>query len=466
MLSSLKSLYHQKFKWIIALLFVLLILTFYSNSRQDFKFEFQKNPIKNEKQPSISIIKENTQDTIKSDQDEKSKFKIPESEEIKPSKITNIKDKEVDSKSCDPIDRNFKQYSVDFNGIIYPRYLLRNQNYSNNFDCFNKKHENKVILAWNSFYGSKNFGYGIGKNQPFINNNCPVTNCELTNDKSRLNEADYAMVLVSDSFDKLPVERASKTRWVWMLIESPYYQRTYGHLNGLFNYTSDFLYESEFGSNYASQMRFLWAKNTTFNEKHNYHAGKTGFLTALISNCGASNNRLKYVHKLGTYIDVQIYGRCGTTCPSGNCREYVGAKYKFYFSFENSFCKDYITEKFFLMLKYDIVPVVFGSGNYSRFIPKSAYIDAYDYESPKHLADYLKYLDKNVTAYNEYFQWKKHVNFLDKMVNFGMVCDMCIQLHLEKYYGIKQQVIHDFTKYFSKSEQCKNSRDISQLRNL
>ena len=35
--------------------------------------------------------------------------------------------------------------------------------------------------------------------------------------------------------------------------------------------------------------------------------------------------------------------------------------YKFYFAFENSLCDDYITEKFFNMLKHNIVPVVLGS---------------------------------------------------------------------------------------------------------
>lgn len=98
-------------------------------------------------------------------------------------------------------------------------------------------------------------------------------------------------------------------------------------------------------------------------------------MTALISNCGASNKRMNYIRELKKHVEVQIYGRCGISCPDKqDCREYVAAKYKFYFSFENSFCRDYITEKFFLMLKYDIVPVVFGSGDYSRFVSISFYI--------------------------------------------------------------------------------------------
>ena len=69
-----------------------------------------------------------------------------------------------------------------------------------------------------------------------------------------------------------------------------------------------------------------------------------------------------------------------------------------------------------MMLKYDIIPIVVGGGNYSRFVPKSGYINAMEYPSAMHLAQYLKYLDGNVTAFNSYFQWKKHVTFLDNTV--------------------------------------------------
>ena len=275
-----------------------------------------------------------------------------------------------EASQCSVINHEHKQYTAVIDGVSYPQYLYLNQNKSINFECLNGQAPTKTILAWNKFYGENNFGYGTGKITPFENNHCPVTNCELTMDRSRLSDSDYVILHMSDLIEQEPpTTRPSTQRWIWLLIESPYYTRTFENYNNFFNYTADYQVESEFGNNYESQKRFLWAENTTFNAAHDYSAGKTGFAAALISNCGAANRRLDYINKLKTFVGVDVYGKCGTPCPGeADCREFVGGKYKFFLAFENSICKDYITEKFFLMLKYDVVPVVFGGGNYTRFV--------------------------------------------------------------------------------------------------
>ena len=58
-----------------------------------------------------------------------------------------------------------------------------------------------------------------------------------------------------------------------------------------------------------------------------------------------------------------------------DCMPLVEANYKFYLSFENSFCRDYITEKFWKVLKYRVVPIVLGAGNYSLYAPPKSYIN-------------------------------------------------------------------------------------------
>ena len=71
-----------------------------------------------------------------------------------------------------------------------------------------------------------------------------------------------------------------------------------------------------------------------------------------------------------------------------------------------SLCADYATEKLFVALNADVVPVVLGGMNYTHILPASAVIDVEDFSSPSDLANYLKYLIKNQTAYEQHLQWK------------------------------------------------------------
>ena len=51
-----------------------------------------------------------------------------------------------------------------------------------------------------------------------------------------------------------------------------------------------------------------------------------------------------------------------------------------------------------------MVPVVYSGAQFDKIAPPKSYINALDYESPEELANYLLYLDKNHTAYKEYFE--------------------------------------------------------------
>ena len=60
-------------------------------------------------------------------------------------------------------------------------------------------------------------------------------------------------------------------------------------------------------------------------------------------------------------INVTVYGKCSTSGEKTEDAFKNLDNYYFYLSFENSLCDDYITEKFFKMLKQNIVPVVMGA---------------------------------------------------------------------------------------------------------
>lgn len=89
-------------------------------------------------------------------------------------------------------------------------------------------------------------------------------------------------------------------------------------------------------------------------------------------------------------------------------------------------------------------------------MPKSGYINALDFASPKHLTDYLIYLDKNRTAYNSYFMWKKHVCFLSHEKIRSPICDICIKLNLDEHLGFQQNIIPNVSTFWDSSSNCKN----------
>ena len=132
---------------------------------------------------------------------------------------------------------------------------------------------------------------------------------------------------------------------------------------------------------------------------------------------------------LQRYIPVDVYGKCrNLTCLprlSKVCEELINKTYKFYLVFENSLCPEYITEKVWMQLEQEVVPILLGGVDYEKYLPKHSYINIKDFSSPQKLATYLKLLDKNDTLYNEYFHWKKEYICHSSIPGMIMECDIC-----------------------------------------
>lgn len=75
------------------------------------------------------------------------------------------------------------------------------------------------------------------------------------------------------------------------------------------------------------------------------------------------------------------------------------ARHRFYLAFENSVCRDYVTEKFFKSISRLMVPIVLKKSIYDGYLPAGSYIAVDDFRSPRELANYLKHLKDNATAY-------------------------------------------------------------------
>ena len=132
--------------------------------------------------------------------------------------------------------------------------------------------------------------------------------------------------------------------------------------------------------------------------------------------------------------------------------------YKFYLSFENTRCTDYITEKFFLAMRHRVVPVVMGppKGDYlAAGAPEGAFIHVDDFGSPEDLARYIEYLDANDTAYEEYFGIKENFrsyDFADLVGEDNPACGLCRMLNEERPFAGSKKV--DLESFWIKGSGC------------
>ena len=109
------------------------------------------------------------------------------------------------------------------------------------------------------------------------------------------------------------------------------------------------------------------------------------------------------------------------------CLPLLSEKYFFYLAFENSLCKDYVTEKFFKIFKnVDTIPVLRGGADHKRLFPPNTFVDAADFASPADLAAHLKQLSRNRWRYTEMLKEKDKYRFEPTGKWF---CKLCEKMH-------------------------------------
>ncbi|CAH8678991.1 unnamed protein product [Schistosoma haematobium] len=292
-----------------------------------------------------------------------------------------------------------------------------------------KKYENKITLGFtekdleelyerNSTPAARKIILNYGNIRINIIRNfsfCFACDCELIFDRSRWLESDV-IILTDRLYPKGP--RPPNQLWFIFVHEPPTYIRIADGLENKVNYTISYRTDSTIYVPYHNYIPFVASHGPDTKyvlPSHNYATGKSKMVAWFVSNCQPKNPRMMYVKELSRHIQVNIYGRCGTlTCTrkvDAQCFTLLGKHYKFYLSFENSLCPDYITEKLYRnALINNVIPVVMGASyeEYKRVAPPHSFIHVDQFESPEKLANYLKYLDRNDTAYNEYFSWHEH----------------------------------------------------------
>lgn len=316
----------------------------------------------------------------------------------------------------------------------------------------------KTILSWNLFFDPGIYFFSRKINEEvLIKAGCEVTECLFTEDLNLFNKSDVIIFYAQYLYD-IPTYRFPHQKFVFFQMEPPNYSKSNIFQSNqtrfnFFNRTMTYRRDSDIVQRdlYGLTVR----KKTSSRIFTDYGFKKNSKLVAwFVSNCNSSNKREDYVTQLSRFVPIDVYGQCGNlTCgdkESSNCFDMLKRDYKFYLAFENSFCPDYVTEKLFKPLYYDTVPIVMGAVDYNFIAPPNSFIDVRNFNSPKHLADYLLMLDKSGDLYERYFDWKRDYKVdLNPMNGW---CNLCKFAH-----DPTVKIYDDIKKWWLDEKECDNS---------
>lgn len=365
-----------------------------------------------------------------------------------------------------------------------PLFVFRN-NYTfglgpikNGTQIFEKPGKTKMILVYTNLFGNREWYHLPGNEAKDFTKKqkCKVNNCEISYDNNRISESDAVIFHARDMPDAGSLRDVSAKlrplhqRWVYFISENPFNTPNPAPLNGLFNWTMTYKKESDIWIPYKRYAEleqdkprpkiidYAAEKNKVPNRK---------LALWVVSHCGQLRDKL--VHQLDELIPIDVGGGCGGQYKhnAANCnikgREgcmQAIKNYKFYFSFENNFCDQYVTEKYWYnALEHDSVPIVLGAGPYND--PKVAipgsFINVADFKTAKDLAAFLLHLDQNDAEYNKYFEWKQKY-YLPAHLGWPYPgiwgCEICEKLHNDR----ETRIYDKLSEFWNAGKDC-NGKD-------
>ncbi|KAJ8679255.1 hypothetical protein QAD02_015042 [Eretmocerus hayati] len=323
---------------------------------------------------------------------------------------------------------------------------------------------------------------------------CSVNNCRLSYDPRLLISADAVLFHLHrlTSKNELPQlqHRPVNQRWIFLTDESPINtfvaatmrrgltrsKLKLSEFDGLFNWSMSYRMDSDvpvpYGRTVLRSSNIVERGNESDEEivlkRGMIPFADRGLVAVLGSNCGGANGRWGYIERLKGVLgdDLQILGRClsgnRTACPGhfdSDCSALKGA-FKFYLAFENSNCREYLSEKLWWQAyAKSSVPVIMGApkSDCLRLLPPNSYLHVDDYHSPEHLANRLILLGKNRKKYERLqLGWRKRYKILNEHGYFGSpsahYCRLCQALN---YNSNETKIYWDLEEFWSAERDCR-----------
>ena len=188
-----------------------------------------------------------------------------------------------------------------------------------------------------------------------------------------------------------------------------------------------------------------------------------------VSHCKTASRREKYVKRMKSNLAIDVYGKCGTRqCLINNytkyCENLLNNKYKLYLAFENSLCRDYITEKAFRTANIEVIPIVRGIGElYSLYLPPMSYINTADFQSPYGLSQFVNKISKSEN-YKYYFAWKQYFDLKRSLDT--VFCDLCRMFRESKISAKYHRIYGNINTWLRGSHKAPFCRPVVDIRRL
>lgn len=298
--------------------------------------------------------------------------------------------------------------------------------------------------------------------------------CILTTDKTKLDNADAVLFHAPHLGGRKPPKKPREQVWVHFGMEAPpSLPSNFDKWRRLVNWTIYYRRDSDIICRYGSFIsRDLQATNRNASRIGEMIVHKNRTAVWFVSNCGTSGRREAYVRVLQKHVHVDVYGACGplkcrVNDGSGTlgitCLQKAEQDTTYYLSFENTLCRDYMTEKAYkVYTTRSLIPVVRGGANYSMYLPPHTFIDASTFKDATALSKYVITMKTNASEFTHLFENRN----LHTMVNndgWGSTpfCEMCRRLYFPDSYRRLYEDISIWFRGTKTSPVCKRPTDLT-----
>lgn len=262
---------------------------------------------------------------------------------------------------------------------------------------------------------------------------CRYNRCSFVDNMTRADAVVFAARSVRDH-PMTDYARPAGQRWVFYTYDPSivYYKLQRPDVISAFNWSMTYQLHSSFPLLFGQLRR----RSPPVKDYESIYSGKRNTTAWFVSHCSTWSKREIYVERMRKLMDIHIFGLCGDRkCglihyrlnDSTLCLPMLSQQYKFYLAFENAFCQDYVSEKFFKLFEdVDVIPVVRGGFNYKKYLPDGIYVDASDFKTPEDLASYLVKLGDNK---EEYIKMLRRKDRWIAVAQPSIHCQVCEVLH-------------------------------------